>query len=131
MRSTHFQFRLFLLGGVVSLMTLSEALAAESTAARQAQASYIHDMSVCNSGKSNQSLDTCRREAGSALAEAKRGQLNDVPGQYQMNALRRCEAHTGEDRQACEARILDQGDITSDAQAGGILRKSISVPTGQ
>jgi hypothetical protein len=112
-------------------MLLSDALAAGSAASRQAQANYIHDMTVCNSGKSNQSLDTCRQEAGSALAEAKRGELNDVPGQYQTNALRRCETHTGEDRQACEARILGEGDITSGVQAGGILRKSITVPPAQ
>jgi len=112
---------------VATLLHLSDALAAGPGLSSQAQANYAHDMAICNSGQSNQSLESCRRDAGSALAEAKRGQLNDVPDQYQKNALRRCESHTGDDRQACEARVLGQGDITSGAKAGGLLRKSITV----
>ena len=112
-------------------MLLAGAQAAGPSTTSQAQANYAREMAVCNSGQSNQTLDTCRREAGSALAEAKRGQLTDVPDQYQTNALRRCQTHTGDDRQACEARILAQGDITNGAQAGGVLRKSITVSPGQ
>jgi hypothetical protein len=112
-------------------MLLSNALAAGPIAPSQAQANYVHEMVICNSGQSNQTLATCRREAGAALAEARRGQLSDVPDQYQSNALRRCESHAGIDRQACQARILGQGDITDGAQDGGILRKSITVMPGQ
>jgi hypothetical protein len=131
MSTTFFPLRHFTLAAVAVLMCLSDALAAGPIAPNQAQANYAREMAVCNSGQSNQTLDTCRREAGSALAEAKRGQLNDAPDQYQTNALRRCEKHTGDDRLACEARILGQGDITSGTQAGGVLRKSITVTPGQ
>jgi hypothetical protein len=119
------------LGAVAALMLLSGAQAAGPIASSQAQANYVREMAVCNSGQSNQTVDTCRREAGSALGEARRGQLNDAPDQYQTNALRRCEKHTGDDRLACEARILAQGDVTSGTQAGGVLRKSITVTPGQ
>jgi hypothetical protein len=131
MKSTPIQFGHLLLGAVAALMLFSSAQAAGSISSSQAQANYAREIAVCNSGQSNQTLETCRREAGSALAEAKRGQLNDAPDQYQTNALRRCETHTGDDRQACEARILGQGDITSGTQAGGVLRKSITVTPGQ
>jgi hypothetical protein len=131
MRTAFSPLRHLSLGAVVALLCLSDALAAGPVAPSQAQANYAREMAICNSGQSNQTLDTCRREAGSALAEAKRGQLNDAPDQYQSNALRRCETHTGDDRVACEARILAQGDITSGSQAGGVLRKSITVTPGQ
>jgi hypothetical protein len=131
MKTTQIQLRHLSLGAVAALMLLTDAMAAGPMAQSQAQANYAREMAVCNSGLSNQMVDTCRREAGSALAEARRGQLNNAPDQYQANALRRCETHTGDDRQACEARILGQGDITSGAQAGGVLRKSITVTPGQ
>lgn len=122
-------FRQLSLAVAATLLSASGAMAAPTSALAEAQARYRHDLAVCNSGQSNQSVTTCRREAGSALAEAKKGHLDGVPDQYQRNALRRCESHSGEDRQACEARILGQGDVSSGAQAGGLLRKSITVTT--
>lgn len=63
-----------------------------------------------------------------ALAEARRGSLNDAPDQYQNNALLRCQAHAGgDDRVAFEARILAQGDISDAAQAGGLMRQSTTM----
>lgn len=117
---------------VATLVCLSGALATAAPAAPSAQARYRLEMAVCNSGQSNQSVANCRREAGSALAEARRGSLDDAPDQYQRNALLRCQAHTrGDDRVACEARILGQGDISDAAQAGGLLRQSTTVLPAQ
>jgi hypothetical protein len=131
MKTTQLQLRYLSLGAVTALMMLSGAHAAPPVTTSQAQANYAREMAVCNSGQSNQTLETCQREAGSALVEARRGQLDDAPDQYLTNALRRCETHTGDDRVACEARILAQGDITKGSQAGGVLRKSITVTPGQ
>jgi hypothetical protein len=61
------------LTALTTLACISGALAAQPNASAQAQARYRHDMAVCNSGQSNQAVATCRREAGSALAEAQRG----------------------------------------------------------
>lgn len=110
-----------------TLMCASAALAAQPQALTQAQARYRHDMAVCNSGQSNQNVATCRREAGSALAEAKRGGLSNNAEADAKNALKRCAVHTGNDRTACEARILGEGDITKASQAGGMLRQSTTV----
>ncbi len=122
-----FPRRFLTLGVLATLMCLTDAQAAQTNAPNSAQANYAQEMAICNSGQSNQTLAVCRQEATNALAEAKRGQLNNASDQYQKNALRRCESHTGDDRLACEARILGQGDITGGAQAGGILRKSVIV----
>lgn len=88
-------------------------------------------MDICNSGQSNQSVATCRREAGSALAEAKHGAVHIDPAQYQKNALQRCAVHQGDDRVACEARIISQGDVATGIEAGGLLRESITVTPAQ
>ena len=78
-----------------TLLSSVAALAAPSTEATEAQARYRQDMAACNSGQTQQAPATCRREAGNALAEARRGHLNDAPGQYQHNALLRCKLRQG------------------------------------
>lgn len=92
-----------------TLLWSTTAPAANAGSLAEAQARYRQDMAVCNSGKSNQPLVTCRLEARHALAEARRDGLNDAPDQYQQNALRRCDALKDDDRAplarlACAAR---------------------------
>ena len=119
--------RHFCLATVATLVCASGAFAASPNAAREAQARYRQDMAVCSSGQSNQDRATCRLEAKNALAEAKRGALNDAPNQYQLNALQRCSAHTGDDQRACEARMTGHGSTEGSAAAGGVLRQSVTV----
>lgn len=129
MITIRFPLHHLVLAAAASLLCSTAALAASASA--DAQARYRQDMAVCNSGRSNQDLATCRLEAKNALAEARRGALNSAPDQYQQNALRRCDAHQGEDRTACVARILGEGNVESGVQDGGVLRKSIMVTPGQ
>lgn len=110
-----------------TLLCSAAALAAPSTDATEAQARYRQDMAACNSGQTHQDPATCRREAGSALSEARRGRLNDVPDQYQQNALLRCDAHQGDDRLACETRMGASGTTQGSAATGGILRQGVSI----
>lgn len=110
-----------------TLLCATAALAANAAALADAQARYRQDMAVCNSGKSNQDPATCRREAKNALAEARRGGLNDAPDQYPQNTLRRCDAHQGDDRTACEARMRGEGRVEGSVAGGGILRESVTV----
>ena len=112
---------------MAGLVCASGAFAASPSAAAEAQARYRQDMAVCNSGQSNQDRATCRQEAKNALAEARRGALNDAPGQYQQNVLQRCSVHKGEDLRACEARMSGQGSVEGSAAAGGVLRQSVTV----
>jgi hypothetical protein len=122
-------FRKFTLAAAGTLLACTTALAANAGALADAQARYRQDMAACNSGKSNQDLATCRLEAKNALAEARRGGLNDAPDQYPQNALRRCEVHKGDDRAACEIRMRGEGRVDGSAAGGGILRESeIVVP---
>jgi len=110
------------------LLCATEAIAAGAKASAEAQTRYRQEMAVCASGQSNQDLATCRLEARNALAEARRGGLTGSPdGAYSISARQRCAAHTGIDRDACEARMRGEGSIAGSVAGGGILRESVTV----
>ncbi len=115
------------LATVAGLLCTSAALAVTPSALAEAQARYREDMAVCNSGQSNQTQATCRKEARNALAAAKRGDLSDTPDLYQQNALQRCGAHQGTDRSDCEARMSGGGTVEGSVANGGILRESVTI----
>lgn len=114
-----------------ALLGASTVLAANTGVLTDAQARYRQDMAACNQKNSNQDLATCRLEAKNALAEARRGGLSDAPGQYQQNALKRCETHKGEDCTDCEARMRGQGSVEGSAASGGLLRESVTIEPGK
>ena len=131
MSRIRFPIRNFVLAAAATLLAATAAMAASPAAVADAQARYRQDMATCASGQSNQDPATCRLEAKNALAAARRGNLKGAPDQYQQNALRRCDAHQGDDRIACQARILGEGNVQSGVEAGGVLRKSIMVKPAQ
>lgn len=121
------RFALTLVGGLFAI-----GVAQAGSAPADAQARYQQEMAFCNSGKSSQDLNTCRTEARNALAEAKRGGLNDdAPDQYNRNAVRRCTQFQGDDRTACEARVLNPSRVDGSVAGGGILRESVIVIPAQ
>jgi hypothetical protein len=131
MTTIRFPFRNVVLAASGALLCVTTALAANAGALADAQARYRQDMAACNSGKSNQDLATCRLEARNALAEARRGGLNDAPEANQQNALRRCDVHQGDDRTACEARMRGDGSVEGSVSGGGVLRESVTVVPGK
>ncbi len=113
------------------LLYTAQTFAADNVVAAEAQARYRQDMAVCNSGQSNQDFKTCRLEARNALAQSRRGALNTAPQVLAPNALQRCNAHEGEARSACEARMRGEGTTTSGSvRGGGILRETVTVVPG-
>jgi hypothetical protein len=109
------------------LLCVAGVLPAAASPASDAQARFRQDMNTCNSGQSSQDPDTCRLEARNALAEARRGGLNDAPGQYQQNAQQRCDALEGDDRSACHARMRGEGHSEGTVSSGGIIRETTTV----
>lgn len=129
MITPHFANHRRTLAFVSMLFAAGAALAGPSNFETDAQARFRQEMAVCNSGQSNQSLNTCRTEARNAYAEARRGGLNDAPDQYPRNAVQRCAKFQGDERTACDARVLNPSRIEGSVSAGGILREStITVP---
>jgi len=119
-----------LLGTAVLALGVTQAFAAGASGDDTPQARYRQEMALCSSGQSNQDVQTCRREAGSALQEARRGGLTGAGVGLEQNALQRCAAHEGIDRRACEARMRGEGTTSGSVGGGGILRETVIVVPG-
>jgi len=112
-------------------LCMASAPPAFADTAREAQARFRQDMAACNSGQSNQDPATCRLEARNALADARRGSLNDTPGKYTSNALQRCNALEGNNRSDCESRMRGEGRSEGSVGSGGIIRETVTIVPGK
>jgi len=101
--------------------------AVESSAARSR---YAQEVAVCKSGRSSQDLATCMREAGAALAEAKRGGLGDGTAPYAANQTLRCDPLPEDQRKDCIARMQGQGTTSGSVAGGGIYRELVTREVG-
>lgn len=95
-------------------------------ALKQAQERYRVERDVCLSGQSNQSLQTCLREADAAHAQALKADLDDGAADYVRNASRRCDGLPPELRQACVARMQGAGTVSGGVAGGGIYRELVT-----
>ncbi len=95
-----------------------------------AQARYQRDRAACMSGQSNQERATCLREAGAALAEARRNGLTDTSdSQYVRNRMERCVPLPPTDQEDCVRRMNGEGIVRGSVEEGGIYRElSRTVP---
>ena len=108
----------------------SAAMAATNPALSEAQLRYQQERAVCISGQSNQDRSTCLREAGAALAEARRGVLTSNAAELLSNQLRRCEPLPASDREDCVARMKGHGTTSGSVAAGGIYRELVTREPG-
>ncbi|MDP3085629.1 MAG: hypothetical protein Q8N44_18320 [Rubrivivax sp.] len=109
-------------------LAFSSALAADKPdpAAAAAAARYEQERALCTSGRSNQDRATCLREAGAALAEARKHQLDGDAAQYAINERKRCQRLPDDDRKACLARMQGQGTTSGSVASGGIYRELVT-----
>jgi hypothetical protein len=120
--------------GVTALFAVTAAAAqvVSGNTGIDASGIYQHEVQSCLSGRTQEDQATCLREARNAQAERQRGDLR-VPGaQYQANAMQRCNALAGEDRAACQARMMGYGETSGSVAGGGVLREveTVVVPAG-
>ena len=106
----------------------SAAWAAPAASRDEAQQRYRQDLAACDGATDYQTPETCRLEARNALAESRRGGLNDAltAEQYRANAVQRCAVHQGDDRAACEARMRGEGRVEGSVGQGGLLRELVT-----
>lgn len=120
--------------GVAALLAVTAATAqvATGTTGIDASGSYQQEVNACLTGKTQQDRDTCLREARNAQAEKKRGLLDNAGAQFEANAKARCDVLKGEDKAACEARVMGYGNTTGSVAAGGVLREveTVVLPEG-
>lgn len=95
------------------------------------QGRYRAERAVCMDGRSNQSLQTCLREADAAHMQALKGGLDDGAVDYARNASRRCDRLPLDQRQACIARMQGAGTVSGDAASGGIYRELVTAEPGK
>lgn len=84
------------------------------------------DRQVCLSGKSNQSFDSCMKEAKAVFDERAGSNPTVSAEQLQRNAFLRCDALAGDERVACVARIRGEGTVSGSVAGGGILRELVT-----
>lgn len=111
----------------VAAMSLTDASAAISKSAqRHIQERYRLERAACLNGTSNQSRQTCLREADAARAQALRGDLDNGAVDHERNARRRCDVLPETLRQDCDARMRGAGTVHGDVAGGGISRDLVT-----
>ena len=128
-------FRLNSIGKEAVAVALTALLAVTGAAAQIAAGSTGIDatgnarseLAACNSGKTQQSRATCITEVKNANAAKRAGKLDNAGGQFKANALKRCDALSGTDKIACEARMAGYGNTQGSVAGGGVIREIESV----
>lgn len=124
---------------VLFAVTAAMAQVAVSNAAEPAGAqldasgNYQSEVRACMTGRTAEDQATCLQEARNAQADRKRGALEHADEQYQANARARCNALAGEDKAACEARMMGYGTVSGSVAGGGVLREveTVVMPQGK
>ncbi|MDP3761956.1 MAG: hypothetical protein Q8R01_15725 [Ramlibacter sp.] len=123
--------------GVTALLAMTAATAQVATGATgttgiDASGSYQQEVQACTTGRTQQDRETCLREARNAQADKKRGVLDNAGAQFDANAAARCEVLTGEDKAACQARVMGYGSTSGSVAGGGLLREveTVVMPPG-
>ena len=98
-----------------------------------ASGNYRQEVQACESGRTAEARDTCLREARNARADKQRHKLDTAGTDLRENALARCQPFSGEDKAACEARVMGYGESSGSVAGGGVLRQveTVVVPPGQ
>lgn len=138
MTTTHFVFRARQFGAGLGLSLLMGAALAQApitatgTTGIDTSGSMQKERAACMEGRSQQDQATCLREVNNAAAEKRNGKLDNSGAQFEANARLRCEALTGEERVACEARVVGLGNASGSVAGGGVIREveTVVVPAG-
>ena len=106
------------------------AASAQSASMAEMQARYKEDMQRCETLTDAERKQTCRREAGAALQEARHNRLATPQANTSANAAQRCERLPGDRRTECERLMRDGSAVThGSVSGGGVFRElTITVP---
>jgi hypothetical protein len=110
-------------------MTAASAQVATETTGIDASGNYQQEVNACMTGKTQQDRDTCLREARNAQGDKKRGVLDNAGTSFESNAMARCDVFKGEDKTACQARMMGYGSTSGSVAGGGLLREVETVVT--
>ena len=112
----------------VSAFAFSALLAMSATAQIAAGTTGIDatgnaksEMAACNSGRTQQDRATCLIEVKNANAAKRAGKVDNAGGQFQANAMQRCNVLPSQDKVACEARVAGYGNQQGSVAGGGVI----------
>lgn len=133
------QNRSLLSFGICALLAVGAATAQVAGAAGTGatgidnSGSYQQEVQACMSGKTQQSQADCLKEARNAHADKARGVLLHEGENFQANAMQRCATLSGEDKAACQARMMGYGSVEGTVAGGGVIREveTVVLPSGQ
>ena len=124
----------FVAASLLAMTAATAQVAGSATGATGIDASgnYQSEVQACRSGRTQQDIDTCLREARNAQAERNKGALRQPSDDFQANAMARCEPLAGEEKAACKARVMGYGDVSGSVAGGGVLRQveTVVMPPG-
>jgi len=104
--------------------------AASSASAGTAEANYQREKADCMNGRTAEDRSTCLKEAGAALAEARRGGLTTPTRSQRMaNAIQRCQAQPAESRADCERVARGEGSVDGTVAEGGDFKELRTIQT--
>jgi hypothetical protein len=111
---------------------LSAAFAATGSKPASPEATYQQERQKCLSGRSHQDRATCLQEAGAALAEARRGQLDNGVSERQLmeNRLARCKVQPPSERSECERLARGEGKVSGSVESGGVIKELVTRQVG-
>ena len=117
-----------LLLGMLSLAALAAAPAGSDSAAER----YHRERAACLAGQTSQDRATCLKEAGAALAEARRGTLDSGldASALAANRLLRCQRQPAAQRLDCERLARGEGSQQGSVAAGGVIRELVTRSVG-
>lgn len=104
-------------------MTAATAQVASGTTGIDATGNARSEANACNTGMTQQDRETCLREVRNANAEKRAGKLDNAGGQFNANAVQRCDVLRGQDKIACEARVAGVGNTQGSVAGGGVIRE--------
>lgn len=105
----------------VLAMTAATAQVASGTTGIDATGSAQSEMAACTSGRTQQDKETCIKEVHNANEAKRAGRIDNSGGQFQANALERCNVLTGADKVSCEARVVGYGNAKGSVAGGGVI----------
>ncbi len=112
-------------GLAAALLSISAATAqiAPGTTGIDASGDARSEMNACNTGQTQQDRETCLKEVRNANAEKRAGKIESGNNELSANALKRCDALVGEDKIACQARVVGYGNAQGSVAGGGVIRE--------
>lgn len=117
--------------GGAALLVLGAALMSPGASAQtdiaaglDTSGNFKSEMAACAKRATPQARKICIGEARTAETARRMGKLENHGGQFQANALKRCDVFKADDdRAACQARV-QRGDLEGSVLDGGVLRES-------